>query len=189
MDIRLRKNLKRLYIVHPTRFTQATLNLLLPFMSPKAYPKLRFVPSVKELCESHELNLEGLYINVPTLAEESKTQREPPSGAMALISNAASYLPLALPLTGTPVRLSDGHLAGRGYWDRTAEDLVNDAGGKVPPLLQTLRDVLLAECTATEGIFRRTSNVSFKSSSLLFKLIFRPSPHTYQAWSHFSTCP
>ncbi len=49
---------------------------------------------------------------------------------------------------------------GQGYWDRSLDDLIYEFGGKVPPLLHELRRVILEECTETEGIFRRTSNVS-----------------------------
>lgn len=36
---------------------------------------------------------------------------------------------------------------------------MQDEGGKVPRLLVQLREAILSECTQTEGIFRRTSNV------------------------------
>lgn len=46
-----------------------------------------------------------------------------------------------------------------GYWHRSAEDLLFEGGGRVP-LVDELCAAILQECGGTEGIFRRTSNVS-----------------------------
>ncbi|WVQ80980.1 hypothetical protein IAT38_003087 [Cryptococcus sp. DSM 104549] len=51
-----------------------------------------------------------------------------------------------------------GSVVTAGYWRRDLASLVEECGGKVPPLFVELRKAILAECTRTEGVFRRSSN-------------------------------
>ena len=75
------------------------------------------------------------------------------------LSYASSYLPFSRSLSEASYE-SDVAEGSRGYWARSIQDLVSEAGGRVPPLFETLGKVIVDKCTDTEGIFRRTSNVS-----------------------------
>lgn len=79
-----------------------------------------------------------------------------------MIGQAGSYLPL--PRFGTPAGAME-YEAGKGYWGRSSDDLVREQGG-VPKIMEELRSVIIGgECSGTEGIFRRSSNVSLAFSS------------------------
>ena len=93
---------------------------------------------------------------------------------------ATSYLPI--PHLGRSVSRSiDDEEETHGYWRRSVEDIVAASQGKPPRLLIELRKVILECSTDTEGIFRRTSNVSwhitpnngswFNQSPLLGRLV------------------
>ena len=68
----------------------------------------------------------------------------------------------------------------QGYWGRADGDILADSGGKVPKLLVELGETISTYCTDTEGIFRRTSNVS-----LAVRLLEYPADSAvYPAWSY-----
>ncbi|WVR03411.1 hypothetical protein IAU60_000402 [Kwoniella sp. DSM 27419] len=92
------------------------------------------------------------------------------------VSTAASYLPLpqlGLGAQHAPSESSEKDHAGgdcaRGCWGRALGDLMQESGtrpSRIPRLLDELRKAILAECTQTEGVFRRSSN-----STLLTPLV------------------
>ncbi|XP_029587723.1 BCL2/adenovirus E1B 19 kDa protein-interacting protein 2 isoform X2 [Salmo trutta] len=51
VDRRLRKNLKGLYIVHPTWYIKALITIIKPFISSKFSRKLQFIDSLRELSQ------------------------------------------------------------------------------------------------------------------------------------------
>ncbi|KAM4630773.1 BCL2/adenovirus E1B 19 kDa protein-interacting protein 2-like isoform 2-T2 [Polymixia lowei] len=51
IDRRLRKNLKGLYVVHPTWYIKALITIIKPFISSKFSKKLQFVDSLQELSQ------------------------------------------------------------------------------------------------------------------------------------------
>jgi len=81
------------------------------------------------------------------------------------ISYATSYLPFSQYLTDTNEKTSIA-TGPSGLWGRKAEEILQDNDGKLPRALIGLRDAILTHCTSTEGVFRRTSNVSPVPSQL-----------------------
>jgi hypothetical protein len=168
----------------------ALLPFLLPFLSPKVYTKLHPFQSLLNFYHTRHVSLAGLEPTLEVLAEEARVLRERPEihpiksskwsewqrtrsdnerGTWAgtireAVGAAGSYLPV--PRWGSWEGIGGAERAGprgaNGYWSRSAEALVIEAGGKVPRLLVDLRKVILSGCTTTEGMFRRTSNVSLR---------------------------
>ncbi|KAK8845315.1 hypothetical protein IAR55_006028 [Kwoniella newhampshirensis] len=188
---RYRKNLKRLYIVHPSLFTRTLLPFILPFISPKSYPKLHPLPSLLSLYYTHSVPLKGTDVTLPVLQAEARALRHhtnllPATAATAptfprpplkkhdsdssiaswgfqtlssAVGTAASYLPFqGLAIEDETEPMAGDAQSTAGYWRRDTVKLVQECGGKVPPLLVELRKVILSECTTTEGVFRRGSN-------------------------------
>ncbi|XP_062342598.1 protein prune homolog 2-like isoform X1 [Osmerus eperlanus] len=60
IDRRLRKNLKALYVVHPTWYIKALITIIKPFLSSKFSRKLQFISSLEDL--SQHVPTEGLQI-------------------------------------------------------------------------------------------------------------------------------
>ena len=76
------------------------------------------------------------------------------------ISYATAYLPFSQYLTDNNEKGSID-TGPSGLWGRSAEEVLRDTNGKVPQALIGLRNAILTHCTGTEGVFRRTSNVSW----------------------------
>jgi hypothetical protein len=172
--------------VHSVQLTlSALLPLILPFLSPKSFHKLHPLPSLIALYHTHHVPLRGLEPTPEVLLEESRVLRERPdlhpvasrreawrdeahrahrgdaswTGTVrGVVGAAGSYL--TLPRWGGPLELEKEVQGRRGYWGRSAEELVSEANGKVPKLLVDLRKAILGQGTTAEGVFRRTSNVS-----------------------------
>lgn len=144
----------------------AALPLLLPLLSPKAYAKLFQLSSVFELYRNHGVSLKGIELPVAVMEEEARLRpkQTPDASAATWGSSIASALgTMGSYLSFVGLASSAGITASsnpRGYWNRTVDELVDDCAGKVPPILDELRRVILAECVTTEGIFRRTPSVS-----------------------------
>lgn len=77
------------------------------------------------------------------------------------ISTSIGYATSYLSFSRTTTRTSDTTEVDmrRGYWGRTAANVLTDSKGHAPGLLVALGEAILAGCTSTEGVFRRTSNV------------------------------
>ena len=159
----------------------AVISVVLPFLSPKSYSKIQPVPTLLSLYLAQGVPLYGIAPTLEVLHEEaramrarpdsSRTSRRGPSpkadssgGTFAsTLSAASSYLMMPRSGVTVPDPSLEGPKRGEGYWGRSLDDLVSEAGGKVPRLLDELSRVILGECTTTEGIFRRASNVSMRS--------------------------
>ncbi|EAL18012.1 hypothetical protein CNBK0330 [Cryptococcus deneoformans B-3501A] len=75
----------------------------------------------------------------------------------SVVSTAASYVGLSRTSFNDSAERRRV-VASEGYWKRDLTALVDECGGKVPPLLLTLSRVILSAGISTEGIFRRASN-------------------------------
>ncbi|WWC57970.1 uncharacterized protein I303_100505 [Kwoniella dejecticola CBS 10117] len=73
-----RKNLKRLYIVHPSMFTRTLLPFIAPFISPKSYSKLHPLPTLLSLHHTYGVSLRGIDISPSVLSTESRILKERP---------------------------------------------------------------------------------------------------------------
>lgn len=139
--------------------------MLLPLLSPKAYAKLFQLPTLLELYHNHGVSLKGVDLPLAVITEEARV-RPKESAANATwgssiayaLGTMGSYLSFPGLTATTSITASSG--PARGYWDRDIDELVRECGGKVPPIFDELRQIILEECVATEGIFRLTPNVS-----------------------------
>lgn len=195
---------------HTLRLFAAVISVILPFLSPKAYAKIQPVPSLDDLYYTHHVSLKGIEVNLDTLLEEARVLRQssktsgssksgdraPPNGPNAgwaystltsTLSAASSYLPLPGFKVTRENSLTGKSETGRGYWRRTIEDLIKEADGKIPHLLEELSQAILSECTTTEGIFRRTSNVSQDVVSCSHISLTSDSLSSSSPWSEYST--
>ncbi|OXG44027.1 hypothetical protein C359_01133 [Cryptococcus neoformans Bt120] len=93
----------------------------------------------------------------PMFKRSSNSQSSSLWGFQALssmVSTAASYV--GLPRTSFNDAAERRRVvASEGYWKRDLTALVDECGGKVPPLLLSLGKVILSAGISTEGIFRR----------------------------------
>ena len=102
------------------------------------------------------------------------------------ISYASSYLTFGRSMSDLA---SDdpGADKPKGYWGRRIQNVVEESEGRVPPLLHSLGNAIVAHCTGTEGVFRKTSNVR-NSVPVSFPPL-TSSPSCSARWSLCSTCP
>nr|XP_031863737.1 uncharacterized protein CI109_000989 [Kwoniella shandongensis]KAA5530809.1 hypothetical protein CI109_000989 [Kwoniella shandongensis] len=172
------------------------LPLILPFLSPKSYPKLHPLPSLLSLHYTHSVSLKGIDVSLPVLEAEARILRSHPNivptrtprapavrpsikkhdsdssiaswgyqTISSAVGTAASYLPIPTFGFGAESNgMMDDTATAAGYWGRDVTSLVNDCGGRIPPLLVQLRKAILSECVRTEGVFRRGSNSELLSS-------------------------
>ncbi|CAK9786260.1 hypothetical protein CC85DRAFT_285756 [Cutaneotrichosporon oleaginosum] len=181
---KFRKNLKRLYIVHPSTLTRTVLPLIVPLVSPKSYGKVITVPSLLALTHLN-IPLRGMDLTVPTLVEEARVLAEDPNAAQRSSVTDAVGRRASTSLAAPPEAGASGWgafsmlsaalgtatswlhpnvsaaLADRPpppYWSRDIDAIVSENNGHVPRVLGAIGTAILAHCASTEGIFRRSSN-------------------------------
>lgn len=160
----------------------ALLPFLVPLLSPKSYGKLHPLSSLLALSHTYGVPLSGIDITMPVLQQEASLLRDRPdliptrcrggyqrpkmeervswTGTISSsISYATSYLPFSQYLSDSNEKRAIDTVP-RGLWGRTASEVLDDTNGKLPRALMGLRDAILTHCTGTEGVFRRSSNVS-----------------------------
>lgn len=150
------------------------LPLILPLLSPKAYNKLFQVPSFFELHHTHSINLNGVKLPLAVIEEEVRIRpkQTPTTNASATWGSSIAYALgtmgsyLLIPGMSSTSSITASERPARGYWKRSVEDLVEEAGGKVPPIFDELRGVIMNQCVTTEGVFRLTPNVSLSKRLL-----------------------
>jgi hypothetical protein len=146
--------------------------VIIPFLSPKSYSKLYPQQSLLSLYSSLSGTLKGIEITIPVLEEEARYLAEHPelvpssSKSKAYttkrdISWRSSIVSVGSYLNPYGQSSNDVKGGGQGYRGRNVEGLIKESEGKVPLLLEQLKEVILSECIETEGIFRRSSNVSY----------------------------
>jgi hypothetical protein len=149
---------------------------MLPFLSPKAYAKVYPITSMLDLYTIYGVSLRGIHLPMAVLDEEVRLRLPVKSTWSSSLTSSlgavVSYIPFSgviLPPTTTVYNGSEnsGVEKGKGYWDRTIDELVEGFDG-VPPIFEELREVILEECVRTEGIFRRTPGVSQVCPSRLY---------------------
>lgn len=143
---------------------------IIPLLSPKSYSKLHPVPSLLSLKQRHGVSLAGIDLTLPVLEEEARQLRENPPGHTAAswteaISSGLSFASTYLPIPRFSISSPNTKFAPPGgleesSWRRSAEGMVAASEGKTPNIISTLCQVILEHCAKTEGIFRRSSNVS-----------------------------
>ncbi|CAF0805759.1 unnamed protein product [Didymodactylos carnosus] len=66
INLRLRKNLRSVYVVHPTRWLRTVIALSRPFFSNKFYHKVHYVYTIAEL----EQQLPNNHLEIPNMVEQ-----------------------------------------------------------------------------------------------------------------------
>lgn len=134
LDRRFKKNLKALYVVHPTRFIRIIFSLFKGFISSKFENKFHYVMCIDEL----EAALSVSRLNLPSpIRDHDKT-----------FSNQASRpeIPPSQPLPtqqfGVPL-----------------EFILSHCGESVPPIVDQLIEFLETHALTMEGVFRKSANI------------------------------
>ncbi|KAF8362800.1 rga-1 [Pristionchus pacificus] len=139
LDRRYKKNLKALYVVHPTRFIRVIHTLFRPFISAKFEDKFYCVNSLTELEKALDLTRQ-LNVSLP-VREHDATQRR------------ASEVGKGSTTPPTPPRPSQ-------QFDVTLEFiLAHHTDHDVPPIVLDLCWFIDNYCLDIEGIFRKSANV------------------------------
>lgn len=143
LDRRYKKNVKSLFLVHPTNFIRVVWNFFKPIISVKFGRKVQYVNYLHELAQS--MALDQIPIPKPVIEHDRKSvARWKPSGAS--ISNS-DYQVSKLPTQQFGASLE---------WIR-----VNNNDQLIPPIMNICMDFLSKpDNLETEGIFRKSGNAS-----------------------------
>ncbi|XP_004084834.1 rho GTPase-activating protein 8 [Oryzias latipes] len=140
-DRKYKKNLKALYVVHPTNFIRIVWNIFKPLISRKFGKKLKYVNYLDELRE--HLNYEQLFIPADVLRHDEKlraAQSDAPPPA-------ARTPPPRPPLPTQQFGVTLHYIRERS------------GGALIPPVMAQTIDYLKLKGLRTEGIFRRSVQV------------------------------
>lgn len=140
LDRNFRKNLKNLYVVHPTWFIRVIWNFFSPFISDKFRKKLVYISSLDELRQALGLNK----LKLPDDICEFDDKLNPP--------NRSRVSQPARPLNGQPTTMQFG--VPLKYIVMHSPCL-----NSIPPIVRKCVDSLsITGVIDTEGIFRRSGN-------------------------------
>ncbi|PIO54268.1 RhoGAP domain protein, partial [Teladorsagia circumcincta] len=138
---RFKKNLKALYVVHPTRFIRILWGLFRPFISTKFEDKFHYVTCIKELEEA----LSVARLNLPQPIRTHDEQLQIGSG-QASGDNRSQTPP-------TPPRPTQQFGVSLEFI------LSHNPDHDVPPIVTELIEFLTKHALDVEGIFRKSANV------------------------------
>lgn len=153
LDRRYKKNLKTLFLVHPTNFIRVVWNFFKPIISVKFGRKVQYVNYLHELEESMDLG--QLPIPDQVIEHDRKQVNRwgaKPSKVDADLSAAKTSLHTTKS-TPLPTQQFGASLS----WIRQN----NGDATLIPPIMLACTDFLTTpECLETEGIFRRSANAA-----------------------------
>ncbi|XGW12081.1 hypothetical protein V3C99_013061 [Haemonchus contortus] len=141
LDRRFKKNLKALYVVHPTRFIRIIWGLFRPFISSKFENKFHYVNCIKELEEA----LSVARLNLPQPIRTHDEQLMIGSGLAS--GDSRSQTP------PTPPRPTQQFGVSLEFI------LSHNPDHDVPPIVTELIEFLTKHALDVEGIFRKSANV------------------------------
>ncbi|VDO27454.1 unnamed protein product [Haemonchus placei] len=141
LDRRFKKNLKALYVVHPTRFIRIIWGLFRPFISSKFENKFHYVNCIRELEEA----LSVARLNLPQPIRTHDEQLMLGSG-LASGDNRSQTPP-------TPPRPTQQFGVSLEFI------LSHNPDHDVPPIVTELIEFLTKHALDVEGIFRKSANV------------------------------
>ncbi|XP_050741826.1 rho GTPase-activating protein 68F isoform X2 [Drosophila biarmipes] len=150
LDRKFRKNLKTLYVVHPTWFIRIIWNFFSPFISDKFRKKLVYISSLDELRQALGLNKLKLPDNICDLDDKLNPSRKPstppPSSSSINASRQQQHKMATTHQFGVPLKFI----------------VVNSPClNSIPPIVRKCVDSLsITGVIDTEGIFRRSGNHS-----------------------------
>uniref|UniRef100_A0A1I7YEW9 Rho GTPase-activating protein 1 n=1 Tax=Steinernema glaseri TaxID=37863 RepID=A0A1I7YEW9_9BILA len=141
LDRRYKKNLKRLYLVHPTRFIRIAWRVFQPFISMKFERKMQYVNFLHEL--DNELRVEQLNLPQPIVDHDA---------TLSFSSNSPVFSPatttVAQPRPTQQFNVSLNFI------------LNHNPNCEVPPIVTELITFLRLHGMEVEGIFRRSAEVA-----------------------------
>ncbi|GAB0098276.1 Rho GTPase-activating protein 68F [Sergentomyia squamirostris] len=142
LDRSFKKNLKRLYVVHPTMFIRVIWNLCKPFISVKFKNKLFYVSSLEELRENLGLKSLKLPDNIYEFDERNASSRR--SSGLTGAKNAQELNIAKTTQFGVTLKFINQNSPCLNY---------------IPPVVRKCVDHLsVSGVIDTEGIFRRSGN-------------------------------
>ncbi|XP_021340413.1 rho GTPase-activating protein 1-like isoform X2 [Mizuhopecten yessoensis] len=140
LDRKYKKNLKALYLVHPTRFIKILWNVFKPFISAKFGRKVMYVNYLHELKE--HLHFDQLVVPEPVLQYDAKQVK----------SNKPPY-----PYSGDRVDDSSGAQKTQQF-GVTLSHIRQNYKCVIPPVVEISVEYLRVNALDVEGIFRRSAN-------------------------------
>lgn len=140
LDRKYKKNLKALYLVHPTNFIKILWNIFKPFISVKFGKKVMYVNYLQELKE--HLHFDQLVVPLPVLQHDAKL--------------VASNRP---PYPYSPQEQRDAPLKTQQF-GVTLQHIKANSGRVIPPVVENAVEFLRANALDVEGIFRRSPNAA-----------------------------
>ncbi|CAK5083914.1 unnamed protein product [Meloidogyne enterolobii] len=141
---RYKKNLKALYLVHPTKFIRIVWRIFQPIISFKFEKKLHYVNSLNELTDfvsTTNLNLPQPIIDF----DLSISSSSPKSSVISSFENNVEKQP--------PRPTQQFNVSLKFIMD-------HNPNCDIPPIASDLMDFLLEHGLQTKGIFRRSANVT-----------------------------
>lgn len=136
LDRRYKKNVKNLFIVHPTNFIRVIYNFFKPIISVKFGSKVQYVRHLQEL--SQHMELDRLPIPKSVIEHDRRVNRTVNEPA----TNCSSW----------------GSVQQFGV---TVEWIVENHNASIPPIMSSIvRFLSSPDCLETEGIFRRSANAA-----------------------------
>uniref|UniRef100_A0A915P093 Rho GTPase-activating protein 1-like protein n=1 Tax=Meloidogyne floridensis TaxID=298350 RepID=A0A915P093_9BILA len=144
LDRRYKKNLKALYLVHPTKFIRFVWRIFQPVISFKFEKKLHYVNSLNELTDfvsTTNLNLPQPIIDF----DLSISSSSPKSSVISSFENNVEKQP--------PRPTQQFNVSLKFIMD-------HNPNCDIPPIASDLMDFLLEHGLQTKGIFRRSANVT-----------------------------
>ncbi|XP_039448421.1 rho GTPase-activating protein 68F [Culex pipiens pallens] len=146
LDRSFKKNLKKLYVVHPTTFIKMVWFFFKPVISEKFKSKLIYTSSLDELKQSLGLNT----LKVPDTVREFDEK----------INNSSRYT-LRGSKTSLKASRSSEHIPRTHQFGVTLRFIIENSAclNCIPPIVRKCVDHLsLSDVIDTEGIFRRSGN-------------------------------
>ncbi|XP_014218893.1 rho GTPase-activating protein 1 isoform X2 [Copidosoma floridanum] len=142
-DRKYKKNLKALYLVHPTNFIRIVWQLFKPAISVKFGRKMMYVNYLDEL--AHYINLDQLIIPPPVLEHDEH-----------LMLKNKKNLPTSPPSSAVATPVSTTQFGASLQFIKE-----NNRGDPIPPIVRQCVEFLdTPDALETEGIFRRSANVA-----------------------------
>ncbi|CAK6973874.1 rho GTPase-activating protein 8-like [Scomber scombrus] len=140
-DRKYKKNLKTLYVVHPTNFIRIVWNIFKPLISHKFGKKLTYVNYLAELRE--HLNYEQLIIPPDVLRHDEKLRAAQKDGPPPTVKTPPPRPPLPTQQFGVSLQY---------LREKNRSELI-------PPVMSQTVAYLKEKGVRTEGIFRRSARV------------------------------
>ncbi|KAL5010273.1 hypothetical protein ScPMuIL_012578 [Solemya velum] len=137
LDRKYKKNLKALYLVHPTNFIKIIWNIFRPIISAKFGKKVMYVNYLHEL--KQHLHFDQLVVPQPVLEHDAKL----------LSSNKPSY-----PYTGDS--MPNGNVPPTQQFGVSLNFIKQNSGNTIPTSVERTVEYLRENALEVEGVFRRS---------------------------------